>query len=273
MPRLPGKCGGVVVMSEQQLDLFAGSWAYETQPAARPPPVAPAELDDAALLAAIPTAGLPHGPALVREAGRRRLAAAVPVLEGYCRRFAGFGSERAVPEQIAALEALREIGEAAADSVVARVISRGWVQGPTLSTAVAVAAQLGSSLPSQVVAAHLRHPDPATRANACRLVRPPADVDTLIDLLGDLHPEVAIEAACALARLGRGECRVPLLVALKQAPSEKLINALALIADRDCIVALGRVAGGRQPLAQAARLALETIEDELAARILRRLND
>ena len=184
MPRLPGKCGGVVVMSEQQLDLFAGSWAYETQPAARPPPVAPAELDDAALLAAIPTAGLPQGPALVREAGRRRLAAAVPVLEDYCRRFAGFGCERAVPEQIAALEALRQIGEAAADSVVARVISRGWVQGPTLSTAVAVAAQLGSPLrrptapsrsgdtcqclPARASAGRRRHPHRSARRSPSR---------------------------------------------------------------------------------------------------------
>jgi hypothetical protein len=122
-------------------------------------------------------------------------------------------------------------------------------------------------------AAQLRHPDPATHANACRLARPPADVDTHIDLLGDLHREVAIEAACALARLGHSEGRVLSLVALNQARSEKLITAVALIADRDCIVEPGRIAGGWQPLAQAARQALETMEDELAARILRRIND
>jgi hypothetical protein len=259
-------------VSDPQLDLFAGSWAYETRPAARPPPVVPGELDDATLLAAIPTAGLPDGPALAREAGRRRLHAAVPVLEAYCRRFAGFGTQRAVAEQLAALEALHAIaGKEVADSV-ARIISRGWVQGPTLTTAVAVAAQLDCVLPGDVVAGLLRHADPAARADACRLARTPGVVDALIDLLDDLHREVAIEAACALARQGRGEGRPLLLLALKQAPSVPLINAVALIADRDCIVELGRIGAGKTPLARAARDALETIEHELAARILQRLS-
>ena len=55
--------------------------------------------------------------ALAAEAGRRRLAAAVPSLETLCRRFSGFGIDRMVPEQAAALQALAAIGgrEAASD--------------------------------------------------------------------------------------------------------------------------------------------------------------
>ena len=41
------------------------------------------------------------GPALALEAGRRGLVTAVPALEELCRRFAGFGLERAVPERVA----------------------------------------------------------------------------------------------------------------------------------------------------------------------------
>jgi hypothetical protein len=259
-------------VSDQQLDLFAGSWSYETRPAERAPSVPAAELDDATLLVAIPAAGLPDGPALAREAGRRRLGTAVPVLEDYCRRFAGFGRERALPEQAAALESLRAIGGAEAADSVARIISRGWVQGPTLTAAIAAAAQLGCTLPAEVVAKLLRHPEPATRANACRLARTPGVVETLTDLLDDLHREVAIEAACALARLGHGEGRMLLLLELKRGPSAPLIHAVALIADPDCIVELGRIAASKTPLARSARDALETIEHELASRLLRRLN-
>jgi hypothetical protein len=49
------------------------------------------DLDDAALIAAIPRASLGDCRALVREAGRRRLMAAIPALEALCRRFRRFG--------------------------------------------------------------------------------------------------------------------------------------------------------------------------------------
>src|SRR5271170_2484889 len=120
-------------MSDGQLDLFSGSGVpppAHAVPAARPLRPAPAELDDANLLAAIPVSALADGPSLAAEAGRRRLAAAIPVLEDYCRRFAGFGTQCALPEQIAALDALAAIGGPEAARGAARIISRGWVQGP-----------------------------------------------------------------------------------------------------------------------------------------------
>ena len=164
-------------MPDRQLDLFAGSPLPATHhiPATRPSPVVPAELDDAALLAAIPASGVADGPALATEAGRRRLAAAIPVLEDYCRRFAGFGTQRVVPEQAAALDALAAIGGPEAARAVGRIIGRGWVQGPTLASAVAAAARLGSHLPAEIVLPLLRHADPAIRADACRLARPGAE--------------------------------------------------------------------------------------------------
>jgi hypothetical protein len=68
------------------------------------------ELDDDALIAAIPSVSLGDCRSLAAEAARRRLVGAIAALEALCRRFKGFGMERAIPEQMAVLEALVGIG-------------------------------------------------------------------------------------------------------------------------------------------------------------------
>src|ERR1700686_1609547 len=92
---------------QQQLDLFSTAGIPIGRPS--PPSVgrssAAVDLDDQALIVAIPEANLADGTALAAEAGRRQLAAAVPALTALCRRFAGFGADRLVPEQAAALQA------------------------------------------------------------------------------------------------------------------------------------------------------------------------
>lgn len=261
-------------VTHEQFDLFAGSGVRPRQePAAWLPRVAPSELDDAALLQAIPASGLADGPLLAAEAGRRRLGAAVPLLEDYCRRFAGFGTLRALPEQVAALDALAAIGGPEAAGGVARIISRGWVQEPTLATAVATAARLGSHLAAATVLALLRHADPTIRGNACRLARAGSEVvATLTDLLGDLHCNVCIEAACALGRMGHAEAVPVLKRTLRLAPSVHVIEAVPPVADEESIVLLGRIARVAAPdLAVAARHALEAVEHPIAARLLERL--
>jgi HEAT repeats len=264
-------------VSEEQLDLFSGSGitagisATKREPGVR----ATAELDDATLLEAIPASGRAEGPLLAAEAGRRRLDAAIPVLEDYCRRFAGFGVHRAVPEQIAALEALASIGGKAAAGSVARTIASHWVQGPTMATAVSVAAQLGSLLPADTVLGLLRHTDRAVRGDACRLARPgPGVRETLIDLLGDLDRGVCVEAACALGRMGWPEALPALRLALRHAPSARVIESAPPVADDECVVLLGRIASGPDAgLAAAAAAALEVVEHPLATRLLARLRN
>jgi hypothetical protein len=263
-------------MADHQLDLFTGSEAPSagrpTFPL-RPGPADPASLDDTALLAAIPASNLSNGPSLAREAGRRRLAVAIPVLQDYCRRFAGFGTAHPLPEQVAALEALGAIGGPVAAATVVTIIIHQWVQGPTLPTAVAVAARLAAPLPAASVLSFLRHPDPTVRADACHLACGGSEiVATLLDLMGDLHDGVCMAAACALARLCRSEARPLLKRALNKAPTVRVIEAIAVIADEECIVLLGRIAlGASSDLAGAARDALDTIEHPLAARLLERL--
>ena len=274
--KLSGPSGNNNSTPDGQLDLFAGSgFLPATQPAPLPRTtvIGPAELDDTALLAAIPTSGIADGPSLAAEAGRRRLVAAIPVLEDYCRRFAGFGLSRALPEQVAALDALATIGGPDAARSVARIMARGWVQGPGVASAAAAAARLGSHLPADTVLALLRHADPTVRRHACGLARSGVEViATLTELLGDLHAEVRTEAACALGRMGCAQAMPLLKLTLGQAPTAPVIRAIVAVADHDCIVLLGRIAEGAAPdLAAAAVNALEAMEHPLAERRLERL--
>ena len=139
-------------MCEQQLDLFSSASIQADRPLPSNVELRPAAtvLDDQALIAAIPSSNLADSIALAAEAGRRRLAAAVPSLEALCQRFSGFGIDRMVPEQTAALQALAVIGGREAAQAVSRLIVRAVVQGPTLNLAVSTAARLGSALPTDV---------------------------------------------------------------------------------------------------------------------------
>src|SRR3954469_15798033 len=108
-------------MSGRQLDLFAGPSIGSDRTAApgiQPRHIIASELDDDALIAAIPIASLADCSNLADEIARRRLRAAIPGLEALCRRFRGFGHEHAIPEQAAAFEALAAIGGHTAAHIV-----------------------------------------------------------------------------------------------------------------------------------------------------------
>jgi len=254
-----------------QWDLFAaGGRAPAPSPNPEPPRSAadPAALSDAAILAAIPDAGMPLVLALIQEAGRRRLPAAIPVLGRLCRLFAGFGLEREVPEQAVALDALASIGGQDARLAVSELLDDHRVQGPTLKVAVRVAATLRCGLSAATVLPLLRHADPEVRAIACTLARPQADVNaSLIDLLADLDATVRTASACALGRFGRQEARSALKTMLRRAPTPAAIEAIAAIADRESIVLLGRLARAQTDLTNMARDALALIDDPLAIKL------
>lgn len=251
-------------MRGTQLDLFAATGilpASPPQPKPERPEPAPADLVDAALIEALPWAGMAEAAALAAEAGRHRLVAAVPALERLCRRFAGFGRERAVPEQVAALRAIARIGGPEAARAVARLIAEDAVQGPTRKVAVETAARLGSALPAGTVLALLRDADPDVRAEACRCTGPwPALIPVLLALTDDGDSTVRVAALCALGRLGRREAGPALARLLRDAPSPEVIESVPRIADEDCIVLLGRLARTRPALAGAALDALGMID-------------
>src|ERR1700724_4267956 len=156
-------------MSDQQLDLFSSSGIQAERPLRQSMELRPTAtaLDDQALIAALPESNLADSITLATEAGRRRLAAAIPSFETLCRRFSGFGIDRMVSEQAVALQALTVISGREAAQAVSRLIVRGIVQGPALNLAVSTAARTGSTLLTDVLRTLLRHPDPGVRASAC----------------------------------------------------------------------------------------------------------
>ena len=221
------------------------------------------------MLAALPHARISDSVALAAQAGRRHLTAAIPALEALCRRFAGFGADRIVPEQAAAIDALAQIAGSGAAQALARLIARRTVQGPCLQRAIGAAARLGAKLPAGTVMELLRHDDPAIRADACRFAQPAAEMVALLrDLMDDLHRSVRMAAACALGLMGRGEVRPLLTRYLREEPSAELIDAISPIADEECIVLLGRVARTMPALSAAALDALGAINHPRALKIL-----
>lgn len=257
-------------MTERQLDLFADVEAQTESHASQRmrPPVDAAELDDAALVAAIPGAALADSAVLAAEAARRRLRAAVPALAALCRRFTGFGADRLVREQEAALRSIAVIGGPDAAQAVSAMIGRAVVQGPTLIVAATAAAQLNATLSAETLESLLRHADPAARVAGCRCARPlPEVMAILVGLLGDHDRTVASSAACALGRLGRGEARPALKKLLTEQPSREVVDAVASIADEDCMVLLRQLARNRPAFAAVALEALESIDHPRASAI------
>ncbi len=172
-------------MDHQQLELFADRAPTRgSSVSATAQHLAPEDFSDAALIAALPDSVFGDACALVAEIRRRRLSGAVTALVTLCNSFAGFGIDRKVPEQAAALEALAAIGGPDASRSIAQLIAKGVVQGPTLAVAVTAASQLGVIFPPDIAMLLLRHSNPSVRASACACVRPGRDiVTTLIELL------------------------------------------------------------------------------------------
>jgi hypothetical protein len=262
---------------DRQQDLFAAAGVQAVQTVRGREQrlcLIPEGLDDVALIAAIPGAGLADCHALATEVARRHLVAAVPALEALCRRFRGFGLHHAVPEQLAALTALVALGGRDAAAAVTRIVVDTVVRGPGLASAVSAVAELGASLPTDTVAVLLRHAEPTIRANACRCARSqPRFIPLLVDLLDDLHDTVASAAACALGHMGRIEARPLLLRLLHEVPTVAVIAAIAGVADPDSVVQLGRIARTRPDLAAAALDALNNIDDPRSAAIVAAISD
>lgn len=261
----------------EQRDLFSpnpGQTEAGSRGAASRPAVDPVAFSDDKLVAALAGAPMRDCIALVAEAGRRRLTGAIAALDLLCRRFAGFGVNRVVPEQAAALDALAAIGGPNARQALARLIANGVVQGPGVRIALAAAARVNAKIPAPTLLRLLRNDDPQIRAGACRCARSsPEALSLLRDLLDDLHGDVRSAAACALGRMGRSEVRPLLAGLLRQAPSVELIDAIAAVADEETITLLGRIALSTPHLAVVALDALDAIDQPRAEKLAAGIRD
>ncbi|HTZ69393.1 MAG TPA: hypothetical protein VMB71_01980 [Acetobacteraceae bacterium] len=257
-------------MVERQSDLFdAVLWLSTRAVGPSAVPVAATGLSDEALVAALPLANRGDAVALAAEAVRRRLSAAVPALEALCRRFKGFGEHRVISEQSVAVDALAALGGAGA---LTRILVDQVVEGPGVAGAVAAAALAGCKLPPSVCGKLLRHAEPAVRAAAARIGVPHRELVTLlVDLLDDLHDNVALAAACALGRMGRIEGRSLLLARLRVCATPELIEAIGPVADEACVVALNLAARANAALRDQIFAVLDDIGSPLASRVSRAL--
>ena len=245
-----------------QLDLFGDRPALDrSSDGASATAIAPEGLSDGDLISAIPDVSLADALAVTAEAGKRHLIAAVPTLTALCNRFVGYGAVAVVPEQVAALNALGAIGGREAAHAVSGLITRKIVQGPTLLTALSVAAQLGVVLPSNFGLGLLRDPDSSVRVMACGCVRAGAEIiAALISLMSDPNAEVVIAASCALGRFGRTEALGRLKRYLAERPSRRVVEALIGVADEEAIVLLARTGRARRELTDSVIAALEEME-------------
>jgi HEAT repeat protein len=250
-----------------QLDLFGDRPDLDRSSNCAPAkPIAPEGLSDGDLISAIPDATLGEASAMVAEAGKRRLRAAVPALTSLCNRFVGYGSGVAVPEQIAALNALGAIDGPEAKHAVSRLIAKKIFQGPTLITALTVGLQLDVVLPSDVSLNLLRDPTSSVRAAACGCVRFGYEVITmLVSMIDDPDQEVALASACALGRMGRIEALGHLKRHLLKSPSRHIVEAMARVADEEAIVFLARTGRARRELTDIVITVLGEIESPRAS--------
>lgn len=258
----------------EQLNLFEG---LRTEPAAAPEPARERRVDvkaasNAELIDLLPQARMRESVAIVRQIARRRLVSGIPALAALCRRHAGFGRNRVIPEQVAAVKAMGIVGGNEASRSLAQLIVRGDIEGPNLKVALRVAVKLICPLPESLVMDLLRADNPGLRAAAARCVgRWPRCAPLLIQLLEDLHKDVRLAAACALGRIGNDAARPVLLNALSEQPSPEVVEAIAGIADRTGLVLLGRTAETRRDLAGLIKRVFEGIDDPLAAIIAKRI--
>ena len=235
----PGRGTGV-----RQTDLFGdrGTVAPVAAPAARPP--CPDTLSDEELLARLPGAGIAEAGLLCSLVAERGLGdRALPALGSLWRRFAGFGQDRLLPEQVAVVETLAKIGTAHAREMLTGIVTAPGLPSVLLPTALRAALAVSLRLPGTFTGPLLAHGDPEIREFAIRLCafgRP--EFEALEACLADRQPAVRRAAAIVLGGLGRDRAKAVLLAELARHPDGDVVDALASIADDDIVVHLGRCA-------------------------------
>ena len=264
----PGRGTGV-----GQTDLFGdrGTVTPVAAPAARP--LCPDRLSDEELLGRLPGAGIAEAGRLCTLVAERGLGdRALPALESLWRRFAGFGQDRLLPEQVAVVETLAKIGTAAAREMLAGIVTAPELPFPLLPTALRAALAVSLRLPATFTGALLAHGDPEIREFAiwlCAFGRP--EFGGLEACLADRHPAVRRAAAIVLAGFGRDRAKAVLLAELARHPTGEVVDALATIADDDIVVHLGRCAEMHPELAGQIAMELEQMETPRSLKIASRI--
>ena len=259
-----------------QLDLFAERGRMMARCVPEPmasPAAAPMEtLSDDNLLESIEKAGPSNIEALGSEVVSRSLEAAVPALKALWRRFAGFGVEKPLREQLAVLETLARLAGTDARSALRAIVLSKGLPASLLPSASQAAASAGLALPAAFVGPLLDHEDAAVRGAAFVLAAmTDVPTDRLREGLFDRSAANRRAAAVALGLRGDASARQPLYDELAQYQSTEVIEAITTVRDDDAIVQLGRCARRHPRHAGAVVDALRDIASPRAHTVARYL--
>ncbi len=184
---------------------------------------------------------------LIAEVERRREATAAPLLVRVCRRHAGFDRSRAVPEVVAALEALTAVGAADAAPAIIRLVEQGALGHASVAAALRYFASVRHRPAAVLLRPHLDHDEAEVREAACTLaavIGKRRNIERLLELCKDTSAEVIDAALIALGNLGHRPVKKVLESRLQTAAIDeipKIVDALVPVSDEETAIGLGRL--------------------------------
>ncbi len=185
---------------------------------------------------------------LIAEVERRREAAAASLLVRVCRRHAGFDRSRAVPEVVAALNALTAVGAADAAPAIVRLVEQGALGHASVAAELRYFASVRHRPAAVLLRPHLDHDEADVREAACTLaavIGTRSNIERLLELCKDTSAEVIFAALIALGQLGHRPVKKALESRLQTAAIDeipKVVDALVPVSDEETAISLGRLA-------------------------------
>jgi len=184
---------------------------------------------------------------LIAEVERRREATAAPLLVRVCRRHAGFDRSRAVPEVVAALNALTAVGAVDAAPAIIRLVEQGALGHASVAAALRYFASVRHRPAAVLLRPHLDHDEAEVREAACTLaavIGTRSHIERLLELCKDTSAEVIDAALIALGQLGHRPVKKALESRLQTATIDeipKIVDALVPVSDEETAISLGRL--------------------------------
>ncbi len=185
--------------------------------------------------------------ALIAEVERRREATAAPLLVRVCRRHAGFDRSRAVPEVVAALNALTAVGAADAAPAIMRLVEQGALGHASVAAALRYFASVRHRPAAVLLHPYLDDDEAEVREAACTLaavIGTRSNIERLLELCKDTSAEVIDAALIALGNLGHRPVKKVLESRLQTAAIDKIpkiVEALVPVSDAETAVSVGRL--------------------------------
>ena len=196
----------------------------------------------------------------------------MPALKALWRRFAGFGIEKPLREQLAVVDTLARLKGTAANSALRRIAASRTLPASLAPAVLRASVLAGLVLPAHFVGSFLDNEDDSVREAAFALAaRCNVAAERLRAGLNDRSPKNRRLAAIALGLSGDVAARQPLYQELARLPSAEIIEAIIEVCVDDAIVHLGRCARSHPRFTRPILNALREIGSPRAQAVARNL--